>query len=390
MHRNSIDLKGTRILLVDDQPANLNVLCELLEPEGYRILMAPNGEIALKSAVRALPDLILLDVMMPGIDGYEVCRRLKQDPVTESIPVIFITANDQTEGIVAGFQAGGIDYIPKPFRNEEVLVRVRNALLTKYLFDQHLVYQEKMEKELQTAHDLQMGLMPEASPQLDGIDIAGRCITAEKVGGDFFQYFDLPQGGLAFSLVDVTGHAMEAAIPAVLFSGLLESQMERNSNLEEIFERLNYSACRLMKGYTHVCFAMAQLDPVTYTLRLSNGACPFPFHYRAATNEVVELEGDDAYPLGVSLDTTYSSVEIQLEPGDRVVFCSDGVMETASSNGEIFGFERTAELICRGCEEGLSATALLERIVEATDTFTENAPATDDRTCVIISVSPSA
>ena len=113
MGDSSLDVSGARILLVDDQQANLDVLCQLLEPEGYRILMAPNGDVALRSAARAVPDLVLLDVMMPGLDGYEVCRRLKQDQATAPIPVIFITANDQTEGIVSGFEAGGVDYISK-------------------------------------------------------------------------------------------------------------------------------------------------------------------------------------------------------------------------------------------------------------------------------------
>jgi|AP95_1055475.scaffolds.fasta_scaffold22123_2 CheY-like chemotaxis protein len=91
-----------RILVVDDVAANLDVLREVLEPEGYQVLMAPGGEVALRNAQRALPDLILLDVMMPDLNGYEVCRRLKQEEETASIPVIFITANDDTEALVTG------------------------------------------------------------------------------------------------------------------------------------------------------------------------------------------------------------------------------------------------------------------------------------------------
>ena len=89
MNENDMDLQGARILLVDDMPANLDVLCALLEAEGYRISMAPNGQVALKIVAQALPNLILLDVVMPGMDGFEVCRRLKQDPATQDIPVIF-------------------------------------------------------------------------------------------------------------------------------------------------------------------------------------------------------------------------------------------------------------------------------------------------------------
>ncbi len=117
-----------RLLLVDDTPANLNVLCELLATEQYDLCIAMHGAEALDLAHELAPDLILLDVMMPGLDGYEVCRRLKTDPATAAIPVIFVTAHAQTEGVVAGFTAGAVDYVTKPFREHEVLARVRTHL----------------------------------------------------------------------------------------------------------------------------------------------------------------------------------------------------------------------------------------------------------------------
>jgi len=117
-----------RILIVDDISANLNLLREVLEPEGYEILGAPSGEIALQIANRTVPDLILLDIVMKGIDGFETCRRLKADPKTAEIPVIFITVKDEVEDIVTGFRVGGVDYIAKSAQKEELLVRVKNHL----------------------------------------------------------------------------------------------------------------------------------------------------------------------------------------------------------------------------------------------------------------------
>jgi DNA-binding response OmpR family regulator len=117
------------ILIVDDIAANRDVLSETLERENYEVLLAPDGETALKVSRKARPDIILLDVMMPGMDGFETCRRLKADETTSSIPVIFISAQNETKAMVAGFQAGGVDYITKPFQTEEVLIRVRTHLL---------------------------------------------------------------------------------------------------------------------------------------------------------------------------------------------------------------------------------------------------------------------
>ncbi|MBM3242609.1 sigma-54-dependent Fis family transcriptional regulator [Candidatus Poribacteria bacterium] len=129
MSKDQIDLKGASILIVDDIPTNLNILRKALEPEGYKISVAPSGEVALKIATRASLDVILLDVVMPGMDGFETCRQLKQNESTKDIPVIFVTAaRGETESIIEGFRAGGVDYISRPFEKEELLVRVETHL----------------------------------------------------------------------------------------------------------------------------------------------------------------------------------------------------------------------------------------------------------------------
>jgi len=142
-----------KILIVDDIPANLTILSDALEPEGYQILADPSGEVALKVARRALPDLILLDVLMPGIDGFETCRRLKKDEETRDIPVIFVTAKDETESVIEGFRIGGVDYIQRPFEKEELLVRVETHLkisrLTKELLQKNIKLQQEIEKREQ-------------------------------------------------------------------------------------------------------------------------------------------------------------------------------------------------------------------------------------------------
>ena len=377
-------LKGSRILVVDDVPANLDVLSNALEAASYQVQAAPNGEVALRIAHASLPDLILLDVRMPGMDGYEVCRKLKAEEQTAPIPVIFVTAEDQTEDLVSGFTAGGIDYIAKPFREQEVMMRVHNALYTRFLFNENRAYQAQMEKELQTAHDMQMALMPKDAPEISGYEIAGRCLPAKQVGGDFFQYFE-QNGKLSMCIADVTGHAMEAAIPVVLFNGMLETQMEADPSLPELFGALNRSIHRLLDARTSVCFQMAQLDVVGRTLRLTNAGCPYAYHYRAQTGELVELE-IGAYPLGVKAETDYETLEIAIAAGDRVVFCSDGVVEATDHEGTTFGYDRLAETIGKACKEQLSADALLTRISDLVGAFSAAIPSGDDQTCVVLAV----
>ena len=243
----------------------------------------------------------------------------------------------------------------------------------------------ELEDELQTAHDMQMGLMPQKQPRISGFNIAGRCLPANHVGGDLFQYFDRPHNRLAISMADVTGHAMEAAIPVVMFSGILDTQLEAGDPLEDLFAKLNRSMHRNLNRRNFVCFAMGELDPATRTFRLSNGGCPFPYHYQAANGDIVELQVE-TYPLGVKSDTTYQVIEVQLEPGDYVVFCSDGIAEARNAAGELFGFERTAETVRQGCVEELSATALIDRLLGEVQAFSGDHPQEDDQTIVVVGV----
>ena len=199
---------------------------------------------------------------------------------------------------------------------------------------------DEMEEELQTAHDMQMGLMPAEAPEIEGIDIAGRCIPANHVGGDFFQYFER-DGKLSISLADVTGKAMEAAIPVVMFHGILKSQMELDEPMGTLFGRLTRTLHDSLDAHTFVCFVMGELHPTTFVFRLPNGGCPYPYHFQEESGEMIELQVD-AYPLGVSPGTKYPVVETQLQTGDQVVFCSDGIAEAENVSGEQFGYERTS------------------------------------------------
>lgn len=128
---SSDTLAGSRVLIVDDNSANLGILYNYLDRAGFEAFVAQTGEKAVDLAKSQLPDIILLDVMLPGIDGFEACRRIKQDPDTRDIPVIFISALSEVEDKVEGFEVGGVDYIPKPFQQEEVLARTRAHLTIK-------------------------------------------------------------------------------------------------------------------------------------------------------------------------------------------------------------------------------------------------------------------
>ncbi|HUB25836.1 MAG TPA: sigma-54 dependent transcriptional regulator [Tepidisphaeraceae bacterium] len=194
-------MSDEQILIVDDTPANLDLLAQMLEPNGYRVLVAGSGQSALAVAAASLPDLILLDVMMPELDGYATCRALKENPATAGIPVIFISARDATDDLVQGFRAGGVDYITKPFHVDEVLIRVQTHLrisgLTRELLAKNaelagrneelgaeIQRREKAESALQAADD-QLSLHTDREKEHWGLEaFVGNSQTLENILAD--------------------------------------------------------------------------------------------------------------------------------------------------------------------------------------------------------------
>ncbi len=160
------NLIGAKLLLVDDERKNLDVLIGVLEPKGYHIAIALEGETALDIARQVAPDLILLDVMMPGLDGFETCRRLKADPETQDIPVVFLTAKVETEDIVKGFERGAVDYVSKPFRAAELLSRIETHLELKF-------GREKLETALKELEATQIQLVMQEKMASLGKLVAG-------------------------------------------------------------------------------------------------------------------------------------------------------------------------------------------------------------------------
>jgi len=244
------DFSSSKILIVDDTEANIDVLMGALG-ENYEISVATDGETALEAVEFESPDLILLDVIMPGIDGFETCRQLKENPETQKIPVIFITAKRETDDIVKGFQVGGVDYIPKPFQQDEVLARVRTHLQLEALKKQ----QEKLAQELKRSHQelleyaslVQKGFLPEEPPQIPGFEFAAQTFPAIEVGGDFYDFIKVGENRLGLLLGDVSGKGVSAA----LFMARLVSDFRYLSLLDpnpaSVMNRMNRLLCERAK-----------------------------------------------------------------------------------------------------------------------------------------------
>ena len=279
MSKNLIDLMGAEILIVDDVPANLNVLRQSLEAKGYDIIIATNGQSALKIAARTQPSLILLDIMMPGMDGFETCRRLKSDKRLLDIPVIFITARDETESLVEGFRVGGVDYITKPFEEEEVLVRVqthlKNHRLTQELIqknrelEQEIAMRVQAEEARQTA-DEKLSLISQREEERWGIEgFVGQSQTIAKILKDIRRL--QMTGTTSVLITGESGTGKELIARAIHFGGPREKGPFIPINCSAIPEDLAES---LLFGHIRGTFTGATTDRKGY-FELADGGTLF-------------------------------------------------------------------------------------------------------------------
>src|SRR6187455_1730746 len=180
------ELSECRILIVDDVPDNVELLVAALKGD-YKLSVAIDGERALRAVEKSPPDLILLDIMMPGIDGYEVCRRLRASEATRELPIMFLSALEDVENKARGFELGANDYLSKPFEILEVKARVRSLLKAKAYAD---AVKAARERDLGIAREIQMGLLPtsiKTQTQGTGLDVHAVLEPAHQVGGDLYE-----------------------------------------------------------------------------------------------------------------------------------------------------------------------------------------------------------
>lgn len=347
------------ILVVDDTPENIDVLKGALI-DHYQVRPAPNGAIALRAArVQPLPDLVLLDIMMPGMDGYEVCRRLKEDPVTSAIPVIFVTAKSEVEDELNGLSLGAVDYIIKPFSIPIVLARVTTHLALRKahreLDDRNRLLSD--ERELIEQIIVKM----RRADRLD--DRYLRCLVTpvETTAGDQLLASFAPDGRQLVLLGDFTGHGLTAAIGGPLVGHLFISGVKRGESgghlLKEINQQLN---ARMPTGiFFGACLAEISAD--RRQARLWNAAMPDVLRLRGGA--VLDRFASNMLALGiVPWSEDPEPMTIDLEPEDRICLYSDGIIEAIDANEVPFGDERLEETLIHIVAQGTPLELLIDRL----------------------------
>jgi len=378
-----MDKTTESILLVDDQPANLQLLSQTLESLGSRLLFAKNGETALTIAQKARPDLILLDIMMPGIDGFEVCRRLKTNPETQKIPVIFLSALDETGDKVRGLQLGAVDYVAKPFQPEEVIARVNTHLTIHRLSSEVQQQRDELEHELLIVSQLQRNLLPAGLPEIRGLKMAVHYETSRYAGGDYYDFAVLPDGRLAILVADAEGHSAPATVMMAMTCALFRTCSTCLGEPDQILSYINENLCKVNKG-SFVTAIYALYDAPSRTLKMARAGNPLPIRYRPSERSATELSCEGVLIMGLEPYAEVPVTEVTLQPGDRLLFYTDGVADRFNEKRESYGIDRLLQQIeTAGADE---PAVILKGIIVDLYRFAGTRPADDDQAMLMIAV----
>jgi sigma-B regulation protein RsbU (phosphoserine phosphatase) len=374
---------SSTILVVDDSPMNLQVLVRTLNGSGHRILAARSGHAALEIARRARPDLMLLDVMMPELDGFEVCRAIKAHPDTQDIAVIFLSALGEVSDKVSGLQLGAVDYITKPIQAEEVLARVANQLTRQYLARELRQSRDRLERELAGAASMQRLILPAVMPTHPSASFAAFYQTSRHAGGDYYDVLPLGGGRFGIIVADVSGHGAPAAIVMAMIRAVMHTYPAVPDDPPAVLHHLNRHFGYLWETSMFATALYGVLDAGQRTLRLSCAGHPPPLlvgidgHVGPlCVNTVMALLWDD---LG-----EVPCTEHELRPGDRVVFYTDGITDREAPDGTMY--DEAGLLAALGGTAAVAPSALVDRIVATLDAFARGHEPGDDQTLVVAGV----
>jgi phosphoserine phosphatase RsbU/P len=411
----------TSLLVVDDNEMNRDMLSRRLERQGYNVSVAADGAGALELVRNHQFDLVLLDVMMPGLNGLQVLKILRESHSATDLPIVMATARGESDDIVQALRLGANDYVTKPLDFPVVLARIQTHLAMKQAAEQLKQLERalaernqeleltnsqlskanaRMSRDLRAAARIQQTFLPREAPQAPGMAFAWVYRPCDELGGDGLNILPLDGGRIGLYILDVSGHGVASALLSVTLSRVLSSPSEPSSILvrdggvanqpeitpaAEVADRLNrlFPYDTATEQFATLIYGI--LNTATGDFRYASAGHPGPVHLAAGQAPVIlESQG---FPIGLG-DDGYEGRSVPLAPADRLYLYSDGGPEAMDQAGEPFGESRLLAAIGR-----LRSAPLAESVAELLaqiERWRGAASAQDDISILAVEVSAAA
>jgi sigma-B regulation protein RsbU (phosphoserine phosphatase) len=358
------------ILVIEDSRIDALLLDKILSKEGFRVLLARDGQEGRHLAQTEQPDLILLDVMMPNLDGFDTCSLLKQNPETMHIPVIFVTGVTATEEKIKAFHLGAVDYVTKPFNREEILARTRIHL--KLYRAYQLLIHEHRERLMQAAAAQQALLIDPAT--IPEAQFSVVYLPANQVSGDYYDVIKVGEHIYSFIVADICGHDLGASFSTSALRAFLHQQTNPLFVPIETLTLLNEVMREVLAEGRFLTMGFAQINRSSRHAKYITAGHPPMIHLnREGCARLVGVKGDI---LGAFARVYLEEVDIEILPGDRCFLFTDGLIENIEGKRQVAGtkgYERLLSLC-----ENTRGIPLYEALIFITQKLAPSGAVEDD------------
>lgn len=336
-----------KILIIDDDLAVQILLTRMLERQGYKVVVATNGEEGIVKAVASCPALIICDWIMPGLNGLEVCQRIKADPQLSTTFFILLTSLDSVADRVKGLDAGADDFITKPIEHNELQARVRAGLRLHQLSRDLQTQKQILEAELAEAAEYVRSLLP--PPMTHPLGINFQFIPSRQLGGDCFDYYWLDADYLAIYLLDTAGHGLRATLPSISVLNLLRSRALKGLNYyqpSDVLQALNNTFQMSYQNDKYFTIWYGVYNKVKRQLiYASAGHPPAVLLSGNSTSIKVKTLRTPGVPVGMFPQVKYVDDFCNIEESSSLYIFSDGAYEITQSDGSLWTLDGFIQML---------------------------------------------
>lgn len=343
--------KKERILVVDDNRVNRMTLSKSLEALGYEVELAEDGRQALDRVGAEAFDLMLLDILMPTMDGFEVLDNLQVNGKLHELPVIVISALDDMESVVRGIEMGAEDYLPKPFDATLLRARIGASLEKKRLREAEKAV---VEREYRTAKGIQLGMLPKSLPTIPGWEFGASISAARQVGGDFYDFIEIGDGKLGIIVGDVSDKGVPSALVMAMFVTLMRSEARHEPSPAKLMHIVNQRMMDSTLNAGFITLLYGVLDPSDDTFEYARAGHHIPL-LLSGNGEVREPKSEIGQPVGIFPEPLIDEQTLELTNGTTVVIYTDGIPDATDLEGVTFGDARFWERLSAGAQSAPQA-----------------------------------
>jgi len=371
-----------KILIVDDSRTIVALINSILK-EDYDTVSAGNGLEAIEVYNRAKPDLILMDVEMPEMNGFEACKKIKEQSKNTFIPIIFITSKGDLQSMKTGLSAGAEDYLTKPFEPEELLARVQAVLRTKKLYNQLMEAYAIIDKERDSIAQIQKSLICQELPKAPGFNFFADYQPSSKASGDYYDFIKISDDHLGVLVADVSGHGTPAAVIMAMMRVLIRSFLAKVCSPKEVLEKINTILCENQKLGHFITAFYGVIHLPSRKMKFASAGHNPPLLVDYGSAEIQYLNTEKGFPLMIHTFNDIEEREILLPQNSKLVCYTDGLTEARGKGSDMYGLDRLGK---KSLELGQSQSAdqLGQVLTHDLQDFLGDCEFTDDFTLVIV------